>query len=156
MSDDRTLANPVLSPSVAALAATAKATGQTLRLVVSPGVSLEVRISHIGTDYLAGGLGDGKGAVAIIPMSSIVALDAHDFLDSVCHDVPSPPARLHLRAMLSNSQRLLHRVSVHTTVGQHSGVIDSVAVDAIVVTGSPTSQRLVLIRHIIWIAVLGD
>jgi hypothetical protein len=57
--------------------------------------------------------------------------------------------------MLVNSQRLSHRVSVHTVAGHHSGVIDSVALDAIALTTSPTSQRLVLIRHIVWIAVLG-
>ena len=155
MSDDRTLANPLLHPSVAAFATAAKTTGQPLRLVVGTGVSLEVRISHIGRDYLAGSLGDGNGAMAIIPMSSIVALDAHDLLDWVGHDVVSPPARSHLRAMLANSQRLLHRVSVHTAVSHHSGLIDSVGIDGLVVTASPTSHRLVLIRHIIWIAVLN-
>lgn len=156
MSDDRTLANPLLHPSVAAFATVAKTTGQPLRLVVSTGVSLEVRISHIGRDYLAGSLGDAEDAMAIIPTSSIVALDAHDLLDWVGHDVVSPPARAHLRAMLANSQRLLHRVSVYTAVGHHSGLIDRVGIDAVVVATSPTSHRLVLIHHIIWIAVLSN
>jgi hypothetical protein len=70
-------------------------------------------------------------------------------------EATSPASRSHYRALLVNSQRLSHRVSVHTVAGHHSGVIDSVALDAIALTTSPTGQRLVLIRHIVWIAVLG-
>jgi hypothetical protein len=41
-------------------------------------------------------------------------------------------------------------------VGHHSGVITSVARDAIVMSSSLTQQRLVLISHIVWISVLGN
>jgi hypothetical protein len=123
--------------------------------VVTSGASLQVRISHIGRDYVAGSLGDGEGTTAVIPSLSIVVLDIEGLLGEGSPEATSPVTRSHFRAMLVNSQRLSHRVSVHTVAGHHSGVIDSVALDAIALTTSPTSQRLVLIRHIVWIAVLG-
>jgi hypothetical protein len=140
---------------VAAVAAMAKATGQPLRLVVTSGASLQVRISHIGRDYVAGSLGDGEGTTAVIPSLSIVVADLGGPLGEDSPEATSPAARSHFRAMLVNSQRLSHRVNIHTVAGHHSGVIDSVALDAIALTTSPTSQRLVLIRHIVWIGVLG-
>jgi hypothetical protein len=133
----------------------AKATGQPLRLVVTSGASLQVRISHIGRDYVAGDLETAEGMTVIVLSASIVVLDIDGRVGSIGYDTPSPPARSHFRAMLVNSQRLSHRVSVHTVAGHHSGVIDSVALDAIALTTFPTSQRLVPIRHIVWIAVLG-
>jgi hypothetical protein len=137
------------------MAATAKATGQPLRLTVATGVSLVVRISHIGRDFVAGGLEIPEGVTVIIPSVSIVVLDGEGLLmDDGETAVPSP-ARSHLRALLANSQRLFHRVIVHTAVGQHSGVIASVARDAIVMSSASTQQRLVLISHIVWISVLG-
>ena len=134
----------------------AKATGQPLRLVVTSGVSLQVRISHIGRDYVAGSLGEGEGATAVIPSFSIVVLDIDGPIGEGSPEATSPATRSHFRALLVNSQRLSHRVIVHTVAGHHSGVINSVALDAIAVTASPTSQRLVLIRHIVWIEVLGN
>jgi hypothetical protein len=87
---------------------------------------------------------------------SIVVLDGEGLLmDDGETAVPSP-ARSHLRALLANSQRLSHRVIFHTVVGHHSGVITSVARDAIVMSSPSTQQRLVLISHIVWISVLGN
>jgi hypothetical protein len=57
--------------------------------------------------------------------------------------------------MVTNSQRLAHRVIFHTAVGNHTGAITGVARDAIVVSSLSTQQRLVLISHIVWISVLG-
>ena len=145
-----------MSPSVATAAALAKATGQPLRLVVATGVSLEVRISHIGRDYVVGDLETPDAVTVIIPSVSIVVLDGEGLLmDDGETAVPSP-ARSHLRALLANSQRLSHRVIFHTVVGHHSGVITSVARDAIVMSSPSTQQRLVLISHIVWISVLGN
>jgi len=150
------VAHSVVSPSVATAAALAKATGQPLRLVVATGVSLEVRISHIGRDYVVGDLETPDAVTVIIPSVSIVVLDGEGpLMDDGDNAVPSP-ARSHLRALLANSQRLSHRVIVHTVVGHHSGVITSVARDAIVMSSPSTQQRLVLISHIVWISVLGN
>ena len=156
MSIDRTVAHSVVSPSVAGAAAGAKASGQPLRLVVATGVSLEVRISHIGRDFVAGDLESPDGVTVIIPSVSIVVLDGDSpLMDDGDNAAPSP-ARSHFRGLLANSQRLSHRVIVHTAVGHHSGVITSVARDAIVMSSSLTQQRLVLISHIVWISVLGN
>ena len=156
MSTDRTVAHSVVSPSVATAAALAQATGQPLRLVVATGISLEVRISHIGRDYVAGDLETPDGVTVIIPTVSIVVLDGDGPLMDDGDNAEPLPARSHLRALLANSQRLSHRVIVHTAVGHHSGVITSVAHDAIVMSSSSTQQRLVLISHIVWISVLGN
>jgi hypothetical protein len=144
-----------LSPSVAAAAAAAKPQGQPLRLVVTTGVSLEVRISHIGRDYVAGDLDTPEGVSVIIPGMSIVVVDRDGLLGACTEAATSPPARSQFLAMLTNSQRLAHRVIVHTAVGNHAGAITSVTRDAIVVNSSLTRQRLVLISHIVWISVLG-
>jgi len=144
-----------LSPSVAAAAAAAKAERQPLRLVVITGVSLEVRISHIGRDYVAGSLDTSEGVSVIIPGVSIVVVDSHGLLGVCTEAATSPPARSQFLAMVTNSQRLSHRVIVHTAAGNHTGAITSVARDAIVVSSSSTQQRLVLISHIVWISVLG-
>ena len=156
MSIDRTVAHSVVSPSVGAVAATAKATGHPLRLTVATGVSLVVRISHIGRDFVAGDLETPDAVTVIIPSVSIVVLDGEGLLMDDGDNAEPSPARSHLRALLANSQRLSHRVIVHTAVGHHSGVIASVAHDAIVVSSSSTQQRLVLISHIVWISVLGN
>ncbi len=155
MSSNRALANSDLSPSVAAAAAAAKAQGQPLRLVVSTGVSLEVRISHIGRDYVAGDLDTPEGVSVIIPSMSIVVLCSEGLVDVGSENATSPSARSQFLAMVANSQRLSHRVIVHTAVGNHTGAITSVTRDATVVSSSSTPQRLVLINHIIWISVLG-
>ena len=156
MSIDRTVAHSVVSPSVATAAALAQATGQPLRLVVATGISLEVRISHIGRDYVAGDLESPDGVTVIIPSVSIVVLDGDGVLMDDGDNAEPLPARSNFRALLANSQRLSHRVIVHTAVGHHSGVITSVARDAIVMSSSSTQQRLVLISHIVWISVLGN
>ena len=155
MSSDSTLANFVLSPSIAAAAAAAKAQGQPLRLVVTTGVSLEVRISHIGRDYVAGDLDTSEGVSVIIPGMSIVVVDSDGLLGACTEAETNPPARSQFLAMVTNSQRLSHRVIIHTSVGNHPGAITSVARDAIVVSSCSTEQRLVLISHIAWISVLG-
>jgi hypothetical protein len=152
---NRTLANSDLPPSVAAAAAAAKAQGQSLRLVVTTGVSLEVRISHIGRDYVAGDLDTPEGVSVIIPSASIVVLDSDGPVGVESEDTNRPPARSQFLAMVTNSRRLAHRVIVHTAVGNHTGAITGVARDAIVVSSSSTPQRLVLISHIVWISVLG-
>jgi hypothetical protein len=144
-----------LSPSVAAAAAAAKAQGQPLRLVVTTGVSLEVRISHIGRDYVAGDLDTPEGVSVIIPSASIVVLDSEGLVGVAGEATTSPPSRSQFLDMVTNSQRLAHRVIVHTAVGNHAGAIMSVSRDAVVVNSSPTQQRLVLISHIVWISVLG-
>ncbi len=156
MSIDRTVAHSVVSPSVATAAALAQAGGQPLRLVVATGISLEVRISHIGRDYVAGDLETPDAVAVIIPSVSIVVLDGEGLLTDDGETAVHSPARSHLRALLANSQRWSHRVIVHTVVGHHSGVITSVAHDAIVMSSSSTQQRLVLISHIVWISVLGN
>jgi hypothetical protein len=156
VSTDRTLAHSVLSPSVGAVAATAKAKGQSLRLTVATGVSLEVRISHVGRDFVAGSLETPEGVTVIIPSVSIVVLDGDGLLMDDGETAFPSPARSHLRALLANSQRLSHRVIVHTAVGHHSGVIRTVAGDAVVMSLPSTQQRLVLISHIVWISVLGN
>lgn len=156
MSIDRTVAHSVVSPSVAGAAAGAKASGQPLRLVVATGVSLEVRISHIGRDFVAGDLESPDGVTVIIPSVSIVVLDGDGPLMDDGDNAEPLPARSNFRGLLANSQRLSHRVIVHTAVGHHSGVITSVARDAIVMSSSLTQQRLVLISHIVWISVLGN
>jgi hypothetical protein len=155
VSSNRALANSELSPSVAAAAAAAKAQGEPLRLVVATGVSLEVRISHIGRDYVAGDLDTPQGVSVIIPSMSIVVLDGAGLIGLESEDTNKPPARSQFLAMVTNSQRLSHRVIVHTAVGNHTGAITGVARDAIVVNSSWTRQRLVLISHIVWISVLG-
>jgi hypothetical protein len=144
-----------VSPSVAAVAVAAKAQGQPLRLVVSTGVSLEVRISHIGRDYVAGDIGTPDGVSVIIPSVSIVVLDSDGLFGVGGEATTSPPSRSQFLDMVTNSQRLSHRVIVHTAVGNHTGAITSVTRDAIVVSSSSTQQRLVLISHIVWISVLG-
>ena len=141
---------------MATAAALAQATGQPLRLVVATGISLEVRISHIGRDYVAGDLDTPDGVTVIIPSVSIVVLDGDGLLGVAGHDTPRPPARLVFRAMLANSQRLSHRVIVYTAVGHHSGVVASVVHDAIFLSLLSTRHRLVLISHIVWISVLGN
>ncbi len=153
MSSNRALANSDLSTSVAAAAAAAKAQGQPLRLVVTTGVSLEVRISHVGRDYVAGDLNSPDGVSVIIPSTSIVGLDSDGLIGGGDEDTASPPSRSQFLAMVANSQRLSHRVIVHTAVGNHTGAITSVTRDAIVVNSSSTQQRLLLISHIIWISV---
>ena len=155
MSSDRTLANSVVSPSVAAVAVAAKAQGQPLRLVVSTGVSLEVRISQIGRDYVAGDTATPDGVSVIIPSVSIVVLDSDGLFGVAGEATTSPPSRSQFLDMVTNSQRLAHRVIVHTAVGNHTGAITGVARDAIVVSSLSTQQRLVLISHIVWISVLG-
>jgi hypothetical protein len=155
VSSNRALANSDLSPSVAAAAAAAKAQGQPLRLVVSTGVSLEVRISHIGRDYVAGDLDTPEGVSVIIPSASIVVLDSDGLYGVAGEATTSPPSRSQFLAMVTNSQRLAHRVIVHTAVGNHTGAITSVTRDAIVVSSLSTQQRLVLVSHIVWISVLG-
>jgi hypothetical protein len=155
VSSNRTLANPVLSPSVAAAAAAAKAQGQPLRLVVTTGVSLEVRISHIGRDYVAGSLDTSEGVSVIIPGMSIVVVDSDGLLGACTEAATNPPARSQFLAMVTNSQRLSHRVIVHTAAGNHAGTIMSVTRDAIVVSSCSTQQRLVLSSHIAWVSVLG-
>lgn len=137
------------------MAAAAKAQGQPLRLTVTTGISLEVRISHIGRDYVAGDLDTPEGVSVIIPSVSIVVLDGDGLLDVGSEDPTSPPARSHFRAMMANSERLSHRVIVHTAVGNHTGTITSVTRDAIVVSSVSTPGRLVLISHIVWISVVG-
>jgi hypothetical protein len=144
-----------LSPSVAAAAAAAKAERQPLRLVATTGVSLEVRISHIGRDYVAGDLDSTEGVSVIIPGMSIVVVDSHGLLGACTEAATNPPARSQFLAMVTNSQRLSHRVIVHTAAGNHAGTITSVSRDAIVVSSLSTQQRLVLISHIVWISVLG-
>ncbi len=154
MSSNRALANSDLSPSVVAAAAAAKAQGQPLRLVVTTGVSLEVRISHIGRDYVAGDLDTPEGVSVIIPYLSIVVLDSDGLFGVESEDTNKPPARSQFLAMVTNSQRLSHRVIVHTAVGNHTGAITRVTGEGIVVSSYSTQQRLVLISHIIWISVL--
>ncbi len=154
MSSNRTLANPVLSPSVAAAAAAAKAQGKPLRLVVTTGVALEVRISHIGRDYIAGDLDTPEGVSVIIPSASIVVLDSEGLVGVESEDTNRPPARSQFLAMVTNSRRLAHRVIVHTAVGKNTGAITGVTRDAIVVNSSSARERLVLISHIVWISVL--
>jgi hypothetical protein len=144
-----------LSPSVAAAAAVAKAQGQPLRLVVTTGVSLEVQISHIGRNYVAGSLYTPEGVSVIIPAASIVVVDSDGLLGVCTEAATSPPARSQFLAMVTNSQRLSHQVIVHTAVGNHTGAITSVTRDAIVVSSLSTQQRLVLVSHIVWISVLG-
>jgi hypothetical protein len=123
---------------------------------VATGISLEVRISHIGRDFVAGDLESPDGVTVIIPSVSIVVLDGDSpLMDDGDNAAPSP-ARSHFRGLRANSHRLSHRVIVHTAVGHHSGVITSVARDAIVMSSSLTQQRLVLISHIVWISVLGN
>ena len=155
MSSNRALANPVLSPSVVSLAVAAKAQGQPLRLVVTTGVSLEVLISHIGRDYVAGDLDTPEGVSVIIPGTSVVVVDSDGLLGVCTEPATSRPARSQFLAMLTNSQRLSHRVIVHTAVGNHTGPMTSVTRDAIVVSSCSTRKRLVLISHIVWISVLG-
>jgi hypothetical protein len=155
VSSNRALANSDLSPSVAAAAAATKAQGQPLRLVVTTGVSLEVRISHVGRDYVAGDIATPDGVSVIIPSASIVVLDSDGLYGVAGEATTSPPSRSQFLAMVTNSQRLAHRVIVHTAVGNHTGAITSVARDAIVVSSYSTQQRLVLISHIAWISVLG-
>jgi hypothetical protein len=155
VSSNRTLANFVLSPIVAAAATAAKAKGQPLRLVVTTGVSLEVRISHAGRDYVAGDLDTSEGVSVIIPAASIVVVDTDGLLGVCAEGATGPPARSQFLAMVTNSQRLSHRVIVHTAAGNHAGAITSVTRDAIVVSSCSTRQRLVLISHIVWISVLG-
>ena len=155
MSSNRALANSDLSPSVAAAAAAAKAQGKPLRLVVTTGVSLEVRISHVGRDYVAGDIATPDGVSVIIPSASIVVLDSDGLYGVAGEATTSPPSRSQFLAMVTNSQRLAHRVIVHTAVGNHTGAITGVARDAIVVSSLSTQQRLVLISHIVWISVLG-
>ena len=137
------------------MAALAKAEERPLRLVVTTGISLEVRISHIGRDYVAGNLDTPEGVSVIIPSTSIVVLDSDGMLGGGGEDATTTPARSHFRAMMANSQRLSHRVIVHTAVGNHTGTITSVTRDAIVVRSASTPGRLVLISHIVWISVLG-
>jgi hypothetical protein len=122
---------------------------------VTTGVSLEVRISHIGRDYVAGDIATPDGVSVIIPSVSIVVLDGDGLFGADSEDTSSQPARSQFLAMVTNSQRLAHRVVVHTAVGNHAGAITGVARDAIVVCSSSTQQRLVLISHIVWISVLG-
>jgi hypothetical protein len=122
---------------------------------VTTGVSLEVRISHIGRDYVAGDIATPDGVSVIIPSVSIVVLDGDGLFGADSEDTSSQPARSQFLAMVTNCQRLSHRVIVHTAVGNHTGAITSVTRDAIVVSSSSTPQRLVLINHIIWISVLG-
>ncbi len=137
------------------MAAQAKAEGRPLRLVVSTGISLEVRISHIGSDYFAGDIANPEGVSVIIPSVSIVVLDSDGMLGVGGDDAITPPASSHFRAMIANSERLSHRVIVHTAVGNHTGAITSVNRDAIVVRSASTPGRLVLISHIVWISVVG-
>jgi hypothetical protein len=122
---------------------------------VSTGVSLEVRISHIGRDYVAGDIATPDGVSVIIPSVSIVVLDSDGLYGVAGEATTSPPSRSQFLDMVTNSQRLAHRVIVHTAVGNHAGAIMSVSRDAVVVNSSPTQQRLVLISHIVWISVLG-
>jgi hypothetical protein len=122
---------------------------------VTTGVSLEVRLSHIGRDYVAGDFDNPESVSVIIPGTSVVVVDS-DGLLGVCNEpATSPPAQSQFLAMLTNSQRLAHRVIVHTAVGNHAGAITSVTRDAIVVSSSSTRKRLILISHIVWISVLG-
>lgn len=137
------------------MAALAKAEGRPLRLIVSTGISLEVRISHIGRDYVAGDIATPEGVSVIIPSMSIVVLNGDGTLDGESEDPTSHPARSHFRAMMANSERLSHRVIVHTAVGNHTGTITSVTRDAIIVSSASTPGRLVLISHIVWISVVG-
>jgi hypothetical protein len=155
VSSNRALANSDLSPSVVSLAVAAKAQRQPLRLVVTTGVSLEVRISHIGRDYVAGDLDSPEGVSVIIPGMSIVVVDSDGLLGACTEAATNPPARSQFLAMVTNSQRLSHRVIIHTAAGNHAGAITSVTRDAIVVSSCSTRQRLVFISHIVWISVLG-
>jgi hypothetical protein len=91
----------------------------------------------------------------IIPSVSIVVLDSDGLYGVAGEATTSPPSRSQFLDMVTNSQRLAHRVIVHTAVGNHAGAIMSVSRDAVVVNSSPTQQRLVLISHIVWISVLG-
>ncbi len=91
----------------------------------------------------------------IIPNLSIVVLDGDGLIGVDGEATTCPPSRSQFLAMVTNSQRLSHRVIIHTAVGNHTGAITGVARDAIVVSSSSTPQRLVLISHIVWISVLG-
>jgi hypothetical protein len=104
---------------------------------------------------VAGDLETAEGAVAIIPGASIVVVESEGPVGTGGHDTTRPTARSSFRALLTNSQLLSHRVIVHTAVGRHSGVIESVSLDAVVLGASSGSKRLVFIRHIVWVAVLG-
>jgi hypothetical protein len=86
---------------------------------------------------------------------SIVVVDSDGLLGACPEPATGPPARSQFLAMVTNSQRLAHRVIVHSAVGNHAGTIMSVTRDAIVVSSYSTQQRLVLISHIVWISVLG-
>ena len=104
---------------------------------------------------MAGNLDTSEGVSVIIPGMSIVVVDSHGLLGVCAEGATGPPARSQFLAMVTNSQRLSHRVIVHTAAGNHAGAITSVTRDALVVNSSPSRQRLVLISHIVWISVLG-
>lgn len=138
------------------MARAARVQEQPIRLVLVTDTSLQVRISQIGRDYVAGELDAPSSIAVIVPGSSIVCVDVDGVLGAGESDVPEPPPRAHLRAMMVNMQRLSRRVVVHTVAGQWGGVIDAVVTDAIVLTSSDSRQHLVMIQHIVWIAVCCD
>ena len=138
------------------MASAARVQERPVRLVLVTGASLQVRISHIGRDYVAGELDATSSVAVIVPGHSIVCVDVDGVLGLGESDAPEPPQRSRLRAMMTNMQRLSRRVVVHTVAGQWGGVIDAVVADAIVLTSSDSRKRLVVIEHIVWIAVCGD
>lgn len=138
------------------MAGVARVHDSPVRLVLVTGASLQVRISQIGRDYVAGELDASSSVAVIVPGPSIVCVDVDGVLGLGESAASGPPPRAHLRAMMTNMQRLSRRVVVHTVAGQWGGVIDAVVADAVVLTSSDSRQHLVMIQHVVWIAVCWD
>ena len=138
------------------MASAARVQERPVRLVLVTGASLQVRISHIGRDYVAGELDASSSVAVIVPGASIVCVDVDGVLSVGESTAPGPPPRAHLRAMMVNMQRLSRRVVVHTVAGRWGGIIDAVVADAVVLTSSDSRQHLVMIQHVVWIAVCCD
>lgn len=138
------------------MARAARVQERPVRLVLVTGASLQVRISQIGSDYVAGELDAPSSVAVIVPGRSIVCVDVDGLLGLGESDASDPPPRAHLRAMMTNMQCLSRRVVVHTVAGQWGGVINAVVTDAIVLTSSDSRQHLVMTEHIVWVAVCGD
>jgi hypothetical protein len=146
------------TPMVISVLHRAKDGGAICRLVMRTGHALDIRVTHLGSDYVAGEPTHPLDVVVVIPLRSLVSLECDGVGEAMplAGDLSGLSPRRTLGALLANSQRLCHRVIVHTGGRHTAGVITSVATDAIAIRAREGREVMALIAGIEWIVVQGN
>jgi hypothetical protein len=142
----------------------AKNNGLGLRITLVSGVSLEIRVGAVGIDVVTGESISPPECGVIVPYSSLsvletlwgdntLAVQKVGLLRTGERPVSPPSPTIRLVAVVENSKRLSHTVTLHLPSLKVAGRVLSLGDGVVEIAGREGIRRTVSLGSVVWISV---